>query len=124
MLGGVDHGLARCLGDRGDIGIERCVADGDHLDRHLMGVLDVGRRGAQRRDQRVAGLLVGAVEPRPELALLSTSKRGHGCLVAGVLLQQREGLEHRVVQVRGDVGALLRAYECAALLGQVAEQLA
>ncbi len=124
VLGGVDHRLPGSLGDRGDIGIERCIADRDHLDGHLVGVLDVGGRGTQRRDQRVASLLVGAVEPRPQLTLLATSEGGHGCLVAGVLLQQRQGLQHGVVQVRCHIGALLRTYEGAALLREVAEKLA
>ncbi len=39
--------------------------------------------------------------------------------VVGVLLDQGQGLEHRVVQVRGDVGALLGAHPLGALVAEV-----
>ena len=63
------------------------------------------RRRARRR----------AVQPGAQLALLPAGERGDLARVVGALLHQRERLQHRVVQVGGDLGALLRADALGAL---------
>ena len=96
------------------------VADRDDLDRHAVVVLDLGRGGLERarRALRVGRARRAAVEPRAQLALLAAGERGDLARVVGALLHQRERLQHRVVQVRGDLGALLRADPLGALGGQ------
>ena len=97
------------------------VADGDHLDRRRRG------RPRPRRPPRAARR--PRVPSAPVVASYSQARRSRSWArasratvggVAGVLLDQREGLQHRVVQVRGHVGALLGADPLGALLGQVA----
>ena len=56
---------------------------------------------------------------RPQVALLRPGQAGDGGGVAGVLLDQGEGLQHGVVEVGGHVGALLGAHPLLALGGQV-----
>ena len=55
------------------------------------------------------------VEPAAQLALLAAGERRDALRLAGVALDERERLEHRVVDARGDVGALLPADPGAAL---------
>ena len=85
-----------------------------------MGVLDLGGRSPRRAagERAVVGGLAG-VEPGPQVALLGAGQPGHGGRVAGVLLDQGQRLQHRVVQVGGDVGALLGADPLGALGGEV-----
>ena len=109
-LGGVRHRLARGEHDRA-VGRRRGVARARELDAHAGSVLDVGRRGRERRDERGAVVPerpVG-VEPAAQLALLPARERGDAVRLARVPLDERERLEHRVVDARGDVGALLAA---------------
>ena len=75
VLGRVDHRLAGRLASAATSASSGSVADRDDLDRHLVGVLDLGGRSAQRGDERVAGLLVVAVQPGPQLALLPAGQR-------------------------------------------------
>ena len=49
------------------------------------------------------------VEPPAELALLPARQRGDTARLVGVPLDEGQGLEHRVVDARGDVRALLAA---------------
>ena len=84
-----------------------------------MGVLDRGRDPAQGAgDGALVGGLAG-VQPGPQVALLGAGQPGDGGAVVGVLLDQGQRLEHRVVQVRGDVGALLGADPLGPLVAQV-----
>ena len=87
-------------------------------------VLDLGRGGLERGGQprRLPGAAAPAGEPRAQLALLAAGERGHLARVVGAPLHQRERLQHRVVQVRGHLGALLRADALGALGGQRAHQ--
>ena len=64
---------------------------------------------------RPVAVVAPAAEPRAQLALLAARERGDLRRVVGALLHERERLEHRVVQVRGDLGALLRADALGAL---------
>ena len=63
-----------------------------------------------------------AGQPRAQLALLRAGQRGHRARVVGALLHERERLQHRVVQVRRHLGALLRADALLALGGQRAHE--
>ena len=74
-----------------------------------MGVLDLGGGRAQRAGQAALVGGLADVEPRAQVALLRPGQPGHGGRVVGALLDQRQGLQHRVVQVGGDVGPLLGA---------------
>ena len=115
-LGGVRHGLAgrshHGLGGR----VERRVAHRHHLDRHAVVLLHLGGGRLERGAQ--AGGLAGrgpAREPGAQLALLAPRERGHLARLVGAALHHRERLEHRVVEVRSHLGALLRADPLGAL---------
>src|SRR4051812_37924444 len=113
---GVVQRLARGRDQRAVALVEVAVADGDDVDGHAEGLLGLGGRGAQRvAEALVRPRLAGARQPRAQLALLAAGERRHRARVVGALLDERERLEHRVVQVRGDLGALLRADPLSAL---------
>ena len=59
------------------------------------------------------------IQPRAQLALLGAGQLGHRGRVAGLALDQGEGLQHGVVQVGGDVGALGGAGQLGLLVAQV-----
>ena len=122
-LGGVDHRLAR--GGHERLGARRRAA------RRRPRRPRPARRAPPRprpRPPRARSRRVGSpgsrppVQPRAQLALLAAGERGHLARVVGALLHQRERLQHRVVQVRGDLGALLRADPLGALGGQPAHE--
>ena len=68
--------------------------------------------GCRRRRRR-------SVQPGPQVALLGAGEPGDRGGVVGVLLDQGQRLEHRVVQVGGQVGPLLGAHPLRPLGGQV-----
>ena len=74
-----------------------------------MQLLDLGRGFRERVGEcdRVAD--AAAVEPAAKLALLATRDRGDARRVVRVALHERERLQDRVVDARGDLCALLRA---------------
>ena len=121
-LGRVHERLAGGGDQRARALVERAVADGHDLDRHVVVGLDLGRGGLQRaRERRRAGG-PRVVQPGAQLALLAAGERGDLARVVGALLDERERLQHGVVQVRGDLGALLRADARGALGGQAAHE--
>ena len=122
VLGDVDDGLARGEDERAQRLVEVAVADGDDVDDHGVLRLDVGRHLLQRsrEGRRVGG--VGLEQPLAQVALLRPREAGDGGGVVGVLLDQREGLQHRVVQVRGHVGALLGAHALGPLRAEVVDE--
>jgi hypothetical protein len=88
-------------------------------------VLDLGGMTADRLGEGV-GLLVlvlaaalRLVEPGPQIALLGAGQPSHLVRVLRVALDQGQGVQHRVVDVGGDFGPLLRADAHQALLGEV-----
>ncbi len=126
VQGGVDHRLPGGLQDGADVlghgDLTVRVAHHHDLDRHAVSVLDLrggGLEGAGHRDVGGPGV---AVHPRPEVALLGPGQRRHPTGIRRVLLDQRQRLEHRVVQVRGDVGPVLGAHPGGALLPQVGDE--
>ena len=122
-LGGVHHRLARRRDERVGGVADRRVAHGDHLDRHAVRVLDLGGRLLERgRQARRRGRAIAGEEPAAELALLRAGELRHGARVVGALLDERKRLENRVVDVRGHLGALLRADALGALGGEVAAE--
>ena len=120
--GGVGQGLAGRRDDRAQRLVERGVTDRDHVDGHAVGVLDARGGGAQRAGHAALVDRLLAVEPGAQVALLAAGQPGDGGAVVGGALDQRQGLQHRVVQVGGDVGALLAAHPLLALRGQVGGQ--
>ncbi len=122
-LGGVEHRLARGRKDSVAALLERAVADGHDLDRAAHRRLHLGGRRVQGAGERVAGLArVAAGQPAAQLALLAAGKRRHLLGVLRAALDQRERLQHRVVQVRPHVGALLGANALGALGREAARQ--
>ncbi len=109
VLGAVGERLARGQHQGRGAVAGRHVADGDDLDAHGVQVLDLGGDAAQRRGQRGGGRHLVVVQPGTQVALLGSGEPGDGPRVFGLLLDQREGLQHRVVQQRGDVRPLLAA---------------
>ncbi len=80
------------------------VAGDDELDGHAVAVLDLVRGGRDGLGERT-GRGGPAVQPRAQLALLGPGQAGGDGRVVGAL-DEREGLQHRIVQVGRDVGAL------------------
>ena len=124
MLGRVDQRLAgrphrgpRAASSTGG------VADDDQLDGQRVVVLDLGDHAGRQPGQR-ATLAAdrGVVQPGAQLALLAAGEPGDRRWLVGVPLDQRQRLQHRVVQVGGDRGPLLGADARRALLGPRVEQ--
>ena len=74
-----------------------------------MVVLDLGHRRAQRRAERLGAELDLARHPRAQLVLLAARQPRHRGRVVRLALDERERLQHGVVQVRGDAAALVLA---------------
>ena len=123
VLGGVDQRLAGGGTERGELLVDRGVADDDRVDDQRVVGLDLGHHA---RDEPGPGAALAhdlrVVEPGPQLALLAAGQPVDRLLVVGVPLDEREGLQHRVVQVRGHAGPLLRADARGALLGARVQQ--
>ena len=79
-------------------------------------------RAALRRSSLVGERSPVAGEPVAQLALLAAGERRDLARVVGALLHQGQRLQHRVVQVGGELGALLRADPLGALGGEVAPE--
>ena len=81
---------------------------GDHdIDGYAVRHLDLVRHRADRRLQRGLGVDIPAIEIRAQLALLDARERRHAARIGGLTLDQRQGLQHRIVQVRRDIGPLV-----------------
>ena len=103
--------------------VERAVADRHDVDRDAVRLLDLGRGELERgRERRALAERPAAVEPRAQLALLAAREPGDLARVVGLALHQRERLQDGVVQVRGELGALLRAHALGALVGEPAHE--
>ena len=92
-------------------GRPRGVADDDHLDGAPRSRPRPRRPAATSAGRERAALRrpLGVVQPGAQLALLAAGQPGDLARLVGVALDQRQRLQHRVVQVRGDVGPLLGA---------------
>ena len=107
---------AAAVDEGAEVLVEVAVADRHDLDRDADALLDRGGGGLDRGDQAAAcEVLRLAEQPGAQLALLAARQAHRLGLVAGAL-DQRQGLQHRVVQVRGHLGALLGADPLAPLV--------
>ena len=104
----VRHRLARGEHDRG---LRWRITGARELDADAVELLDVGRGGRERRDERraVVAERPRGVEPAAQLALLAPCERGDTTRLARVTLDQRQRLQHRVVHALGHLGALIGA---------------
>ena len=98
------------------------VADRDHLDRYAVRVLDLGRRLLRRPHERLVGVVSSSYSQDRSSRSCERASRATARGSLGLLLDQRQRLQHRVVQVRGHVGALLRPHPLRALGVQVPGQ--
>ena len=108
MLGGIDEGLAHRSDQCLDLIRRVAVPHHDHVHRHAALVLDFGRGSGERCLQRRLGQLL-LVKPAPELAFLAASKLRYRLRIVSMALNQRQGLQHRIVQVRRHIGARVGA---------------
>ena len=122
VLDGVDHGLAQRGDEGGGPVVRGAVADDDDLDGGAVPVLDLRRGGLQLGGDAPGVHRIAAVEPRPQVTLLGAGEPGdlHGVVAAA--LDQGEGLQHGVVQVRGDLRPLRLAGAGRALGVQIAPE--
>ena len=100
----------------------RRVAGGHDVQPHRVVEFDCGGHLPKLGGEVGAGGCGSGEEPVPQLALLRPGEPGHlgGC--AGPVLDQRERLQHRIVQVGGDLRALLLPDAGGALGHQVGPQ--
>jgi hypothetical protein len=99
--------LARGGGKRLAAGIERPVADRRRLDVDRLLVLDLGNDVAQSRDERVADKLRLARHPGAQRLLPAAREACHRGRVVRLALDERERLQDRVVQLRGEALATI-----------------
>ena len=104
------HGVLTGLGEGGDecelAGSRAHVAHDDDADGHTVAALDAHDRLGDGGIEGVGGLCVARVEPGSQLAFLGEGDGAHAGGILGRGPDQGECLEHGVMQVGGDVGAL------------------
>ena len=117
---GVRHRLACGEHERLQPFVERRVAGAHDVDAHAVQLLDLGGGSLDGAGERAVrrGLAVG-IEPRAQLPLLAPRELPR---VAGLLLDERQRLQHGVVHARGELGALLLAHARRALLVALARE--
>ena len=82
--------------------VERPVTDAGLLDREPVLVLDGRDHIAKRRPDRLGVELRLAGHPRAERVFLAPGEPGDGDRVVGLALDERQHLQHGVVQVGGE----------------------
>ncbi len=118
--GRVDHRLACRRYERRGPRIDRAVPDSDQLDWDLVGDLDLTDRLLQGGFDGDVGACRRVEQPAAQLAFLGARQLGDDGRVIGLTLDQRKCLQHRVVQMCGDVGAFLAANALGAFTAQLA----
>ena len=120
----IAHGSVGAGGHQGGAFlVEGAVTHRDHVDRHLVALLDLGTEGVQRGGQvlvTIGGRATG--QPFAEFAFLQAGQGRDLPGIVGPLLDQGQGLEDRVVEVGGQVGSLLGADPFGAFGREVADQ--
>src|SRR5262245_39365764 len=109
VLGGVGERFARCPDNRAGGVVEAACSDGRYLDGHVELVLHLLGHSLGRGGEVVAIVRLPAVEPCAQLPVGAAGERAYGPRVVGSLVDKRERLEHRIMQVGGDLGPLLGA---------------
>ena len=110
VLGHVDQRLAGGRAERGQRVVHRGVADDDVVDDEGVVALHLGdHAGHQPGPGPALADHLRVVQPGAQLPFLAAGQPADRLLVVGVPLDERQRLQHRVVQVGGDGGALLRA---------------
>ena len=122
VLGGVDHRLARSLKHGEQPFVQLSLADDNRLDRDPVRILDVRHRLFERATEILRVVGRGSVQPAAQLALLTTHQPLHLTRVVDVPLDQRQRVQHRVVQVRGKFSAFLLADSGSAFGRQLAQR--
>ena len=110
VLRGVRHRLARGEDECFHPVVDGYVARPDELDRNAEELLDLGCGGIHGcgKPTALGSPLIG-VEPGTKLTLLAACQRGHAARIAGLALDERQRLQHRVVDACSHLGTLLRA---------------
>src|SRR6266849_2873591 len=110
MLRRVRHRLARREHEHVRALVERGVTGAHDVDPEAVKLLDLGGRRLDGLGERpLRRRLPVGIEPGAQLALLPPCERRHTACIGGIALDERERLQHRVVDARGEVGSLLRA---------------
>ena len=94
-------------GQRLGLAVEHPLAQNRQLHRRIMIVLHFGDRLAQRGAQGLRAQLDLARHPGAQLVLLPARQPLHRGRVVRLALDEREGLQHGIVQVGGDAAALV-----------------
>src|SRR5699024_7576353 len=102
---GVDHGFPCCGHQRREVFSGPVVAGGHHVDGDPAGIFHLGCRLPYRRHDRVALFGAVVVEPLAQIAFLPAGHGAHELRVVGAGADEGQGLQHRVVQMCGDIGA-------------------
>ena len=122
MFRRVDHGLPRGLQCRRQRLVEWALADNNQFDRHAVIVFDFCRDGLEGLAE--IQLLIGrtTVKPGPQLALLAAGQPLHFAWIVDVALDQRERVQHRVMQMCSQFSTFLLADAGTPLGGQFAQR--
>jgi phage shock protein PspC (stress-responsive transcriptional regulator) len=115
----VQEGLPHGPHERLPTVVEVAVTRDDQLDGRAVDVLDLVRDLSHRGGEGGVGTGRAGIQPRAQLALLGAGELRHRRRVVGLALDEGERLEHRVVQVGRDVGALGGPGELGLLAAQV-----
>ena len=126
-LGRVHRGLPGRVEQGAQRVVECAVPHHDHLDRDAVVGLHLALQEADALGQHRGVLADGSrrpalEQPGPQLALLGPGQAHHVLRVVGRALDERQGLEHRVVDVGRHLGPLLGQGAGLALGDEVAHQ--
>ena len=105
VLGGVEHGGPGSGGQCLAALVQFRVGHRNQFNRMSVGVLDFRGHPAQAFHQMVLGTGPVRVQPLPQFPLLGAGQPDNVLLGARPLLDQGQGLQHRVVQVGGNLGS-------------------
>ncbi len=111
----IPHRLGGGRHERTSLVVDRPVAHDHHIDLDPEPILDVGPGAPELRLQARVERRGDLVDVDPQLAVLGAGERPHPIGVAGVGLEQRQRLQHGVVEVGSDLGPLVGSLALGAL---------
>ena len=114
----IDQRLTGGVQQRIGLGARPRVAHGDHLNRLAVLVLHLGGDLLQSGSHRTIRCGTFLIQPFAQLALLATRQGEYGGRFLGVQLNQRQRLQHAIMQMGGHVRALLFALLQCLLVGE------